>query len=178
MEWPVKLEDVLEWLRSSPINQAIVIGGVVLLLLVVILLIRSRRSRHKGPVARGALGRLDGRTQEVLELYRESHPAFYRIVEEYRQHQVLDQLLLTDPDFAAAFEKLKKLKSKAERQTRDKRVSALQISAAGDRESVNKETRAAMLTILRVLYLNRDAGTAVTPQADADLDRLLESLTD
>jgi hypothetical protein len=177
MEWPVKVGDVLEWLRSSPINQAIVVGGVVLLLVVVILLIRSRKARaRKRPVVE-ALGRLDGRTQEVLELYRVSHPAFYRIVDEYRQQQVLDHLL-TDPDFAAAFEKLKTLKSKAERQSRDKRVSALQITAAGDRESVSRETRAAMLTILRVLYLNRDFTTELTPQADADLDRLLESLTD
>ena len=179
MEWPVKFGDVLEWLRSSPINQAIVVGAVVLLLVVVILLIRSRKSRvSRKPVTQGGLGRLlDSRTQEVLELYRESHPAFYRIVDEYRQHQVLDQLL-TDPDFAAAFDRLKMLKSKAERQSRDKRVSALLITAAGDRENVNKETRAAMLTILRVLYLNRDATTGLTPQADADLDRLLESLTD
>ncbi len=68
MEWPVKFGDVLEWLRSSPINQAIVVGAVVLLLVVVILLIRSRKSRvSRKPVTQGGLGRLlDSRTQEVL----------------------------------------------------------------------------------------------------------------
>jgi len=180
MEWALKFGDVLDWLRSSPMNQAIVGVGVILLLLVVILLVRRRRSRARkaaAAVVGGPIGRVGGPTEQVLELYRESHPAFYRIVDEYRRQQGLDQFL-NEPDFASAFQRLKSLKSKTDRQKRDKRVSALQISAAGERENVNKETRAAMLTILRVLYLNRSPETTLTPQADAELDRLLESLTD
>ncbi|HXK58450.1 MAG TPA: hypothetical protein PLP42_01020 [Acidobacteriota bacterium] len=172
------IDAVLEWVGRSPVNQMIVGGAAIIVLLLIILLVR--RSRKRKPVAgkveaadRLRAARSD--PKEVFEGYRESHPAFYKVISQIQAEQSLDNLM-SNTEFAGAVAKLKLWQTVRGGKT-GKPSNKGPLSIQAGRADSNAEVRGAMITILRIIYSSPEISGKLSPKTESELDALLESLT-
>jgi len=173
----MKLNQVLDWISRSPTNQLIVAGAAIVLLLLIWILLRRRGKKQT--VSGQAAARIQATKndlKDVFEGYRESHPAFHRVMSQIQGTRRLDEFM-SNNEFAGAIAKLRlwqavRVGVKPGKQTGS---SSLTIQAAP--KKANPEVRAAMVTVLRILYASPEISKGLSPATEAELDKLLESLT-
>ena len=175
-----KLGEVVDWLAASQTRQIIVVAvAAVLILACVWILIRRRNKASAKPMkAPMAMPTPASGLQEVFEAYRESHPAFYNIMTAVQENRRLDEFM-ANHEFAGAVAKLRiwQAARRASRSDKDAKQAILRIDQANRADQSNHEVRAAMVTILRVLYSSPDVSESIVSRAEVEMDRLLESLT-
>ena len=174
-----QLNEVIDWLSSSLTNQIVVAAVAVLLLVCVWILVRRRKKVSAKPLkAPVAMPTPASGLQEVFESYRESHPSFYNIMAAVQENRRLDELM-SNNEFAGAVAKLRiwQAARRASRADKDAKQAILRIDQANRADQSNHEVRAAMITILRILYSSPDISGSIVSRAEAEMDRLLESLT-
>jgi hypothetical protein len=174
----MKLNQVLEWIGKSPVNQVIVGGTAIILLLVILVLVRRRGSR-KVKVGSQAAARIQASKndlRDVFEAYRETQPAFHSVMTQIQTSRPLDDFMANN-EFAGAIAKLRLWQAVrvGARPARPTGVSPLTIQPTSPKG--NPEVRAAMLTILRILYASPEIGERLAPATEAEMDKLLDSLT-
>ncbi len=173
----MKLNQVLEWIGKSPMNQLIVGGAAIVLLLLIVFLFRRRSGKPKvGAQAAARMPATKNDLKDVFEGYRESHPAFYTVMSQIQANRPLDQFM-SNNEFAGAIAKLRLWQAVrvGVRPAKQGGVSPLTIQAGP--KKANPEVRAAMITVLRVVYASPDVSQGLPPTTVAALDKLLESLT-
>lgn len=143
-----------------------VLAGAAVLLLFALLIIRWLRSRRAGHIW--------GKEQTgAMEALRSSHPEFFRIMKDIQQHRRPDEVF-RHQDALAAFEKI--LAHQARRKSSGKKGAALLDLAPAEAGHGRRTVDAAVLTILRTLYLDPDLQKALTPEAEQELDHYLDAL--
>jgi len=160
MEWPLDIEPALQ-----------VLVGLGLLLLLAGLGIWLWRRRRKVMPHQLEL-------QETVTAYRYRNPAFYRMMRQFWERG-LDEALLERPDVEAALRLLSTLRERRRDEVRRKDLgsSLLQLESK-ESKSEARQIQAAILTILRTIYLDPDLRRILPAEAESELDRLLDSLTD
>ncbi len=174
----MKLNQMLEWIGKSPMNQLIVGGAAIVVLLLIMFLFR-RRSSKANKVAGQAAARIQATKndlKDVFEGYRESHPAFHSVMSQIQANRRLDEFM-SNNEFAGAIAKLRLWQAVrvGVRPARPAGVSPLTIQPGA--KKANPEVRAAMITVLRILYTSPEISQGLAPGTEAELDKLLESLT-
>jgi hypothetical protein len=174
----MKLNQVLEWIGKSPVNQLIVVGAAIVLLLLIVWLFRRRSSRRKA--AAQAAARVQSTTRnelkDVFEAYRESHPAFYRIMSQIQANRRLEDFM-SNNEFAGAIAKLRLWQAVRTGVKPVKQGSISPLTIQAESKKANPEVRAAMITVIRILYASPEITKGMGPATEAELDKLLESLT-
>lgn len=163
------------------------IGGLlaIILLLVLLALLRGRRRRAEARSMEGSRyaavreikdpQRLRKELRQTLDAYRQSHPLFCEILKAFQEKRSLDDLFEND-EVEVAFGKLTFYKDQKERRVKERSVASLLLEK--DDPGRGRDIKAAMVTILRALYLNPQFRRELSPAVEANLDRLLDSLTD
>jgi hypothetical protein len=171
----MKLNQVLEWIGKSP-NYLIVAGIAVVLLFLIVWVFRRRSSKRKVAAQAAARSSARGDLKDVFEAYRDSHPAFYRVMTQIQATRRLDEFM-SNNEFAGAIAKLRLWQAvrAGTKPIKPGAVSPLTIQAGS--KNANPEVRAAMITVIRILYASPDVTKGLGPSAEAELDKLLESLT-
>ncbi len=174
----MKLNQVLEWIGKSPMNQLIVGGAAVVLLLLILFLFR--RGGKKTKVTNQAAARIQATKndlKDVFEAYRESHPAFHSVMTQIQANRRLEDFM-SNNEFAGAVAKLRLWQAVriGVKPAKPTGVSPLTIQPTS--KKANPEIRAAMLTTLRILYASPEVSQGLAPSTEAELDKLLESLTE
>lgn len=161
MEWPVNMS--LELLILLAV-------AILLIFAAVLALVFSRRKRRKVTAATSV--------EATFAAYRESHPSFYRILSSLKGGKELNQLLERG-DVRAAVRLLETRRaSQVDKEgSRGNERGLLDLNARGGDVSLDRTVQAAMLTIIRAVYLDEDLRQSLPKGADSELDRLLESLT-
>ena len=173
----MKLNQVVEWIGKSPMNQLIVVGAAIVVLLLILFLLRRRgKKADVGAQAAARIQATKSDVKDVFESYRESHPAFYSVISQIQAHRRLEDFM-SNNEFAGAIAKLRLWQAVrvGVKPARPSGPSPLTIQSAS--KKANPEVRAAMLTILRVLYASPEVSKVLDPSTEAELDKLLESLT-
>ncbi len=173
----MKLNQVLEWIGKSPMNQLIVAGAVIVLLLLIFFLFRRRSSKPK--TAGQAAARIQATKndlKDVFEGYRESHPDFHRVMSQIQADRRLDEFM-SNNEFAGAIAKLRLWQAVRVGVRPAKQAGAAPLTIQPGSKKVNPEVRAAMITVLRVLYASPQVSQGLAPATEKELDKLLESLT-
>jgi len=174
----MKLNQVLEWIGKSPMNQLIVGAAAIVLLLLIFLLFRRRSSKPKPPgQAAARIQSTKNELKDVFEGYRDSHPAFYSVMSQIQANRRLEDFM-SNNEFAGAIAKLRLWQAVrvGVKPAKQSGVSPLTIQAAGSNKP-NPEVRAAMLTVIRVIYASPEISQKLGPTVEKELDKLLESLT-
>lgn len=176
MGWPLTLDP-----RAWDSVQQMVVGAVaVILLLVLLAVVRGRRRRAEARAAQWSTEggeirdsrRLRRALEETLIAYRKSHPLFYQFLTTFQEEHALDDLFEHE-EVDAAFARLTFHRDRQET-ARSRSTLHLDTASAGKGD---REIRAAMVTILRALYLKPEFRRELTSQAVQELDTLLDSLT-
>jgi hypothetical protein len=171
-------QDIRQWLQN-PSNQMIVAAAAILLLVAIWLLVRRRRRGAAERTRRlksvdQPLKRAD--LKDVLESYRLSHPAFYDLVNKVQQHHSLNDLSENN-EFAGATAKLRLIQAvRRGSGSSSAKAGVLRLDAERGKDS-SREVRAAMVTILRILYASPEIRATLESTGEGELDRLVESLT-
>jgi LPXTG-motif cell wall-anchored protein len=175
-----KLAEVLNWLNSSQTNQIIAVGAAVILLALAIWMIVRRRKKAPAKLVKTTSVAQSAHTglQEVFDAYRLSHPSFYNIIAAVQESRHLDEFM-SSTEFAGAIAKLRiwQAARRASRSDKEAKQGILRIDATTRADQSNHEVRAAMITILRILYSSPDVSKSLASRAESEMDRLLESLT-
>lgn len=160
----------------------IIAGGaivIVLLLLLAVLRTRRRRVASAEHASRYAATReikdvklLAKDLEETLGVYRKSHPLFYQLVKSHQEKHSIDDLFENE-EVEIAFGKLAFHKDRKKKMKGRETALGLENVLTEDRE-----TRAAMVTILRALYSDPGFRDQLTPAGESQFDRLLDSLTE
>jgi len=173
----MKLDQMLEWIGESPMNQLIVGGAAIVLLLLILFLFRRRGHKSQGGLQ--ATARLQANKsdlKDVFEGYRETHPAFHSVMSQLQANRRLDEFM-SNNEFAGAIAKLRLWQAVRVGVKPGKPGGASPLSIQAGAKKENPEVRAAMITILRILYTSPEISRGLAPKTEAELDRLLESLT-
>jgi hypothetical protein len=151
MGWPLELDQIL----------VIAVGaGVILLLVSVVLLVRRRRRR--APVTGFGFD---------LATYQGRNPGFVHALQAIADRGLLEELSRRG-DVRAALRLLKERGGAQRPRKRDRRTSLL------DRPPpVDQRVDAAILTILRAVYMDEGLRRAVPGEAQREIDRYLDGLT-
>lgn len=174
----MKFNQLLEWIGKSPINQLIVGGAAILLLLLIVFLIR-RRSRKPKATVQAASARIQATKndlRDVFEGYRESHPAFHRVMTQIQADRRLDEFM-SNNEFAGAIAKLRLWQAVRVGVKPAAKQGATPLTIQPASKNANPEVRAAMITVLRVIYSSPQVSQGLAPATEQELDKLLESLT-
>jgi hypothetical protein len=154
----------MDWSIVSPeLLIGIGAGAVLLFAVLFILAFRGRRSNRR-------FDRLQPRkaVRQTAKAYKQSHPAFYEIIRVCEKNRLIDRLL-EEEEVAHAFATL--YRKRRNHGTKPITNSVLDLG------SPHRQIEAAMITIVRSLYFQADLQGCLDPKADAELDRLLETLT-
>lgn len=173
----MKLNQVLEWIGKSPTNQLIVGAAAIVILVLILLLLRRRGGKPK--VTGQAAARIQATRndlKDVFEGYRESHPAFHSVMTQIQAQRRLDEFM-SNNEFAGAIAKLRLWQAVrvGPKPAKQSGVTPLRIQPGA--KTANPEVRAAMITVLRILYTSPEISKGLEPKTEAELDKLLESLT-
>lgn len=160
MEWPVNMNLELTILLAAAL--LLVVAAILAFVLV----------RRKGSTQNEASS-----VEATFAAYRDSHPSFYRILSSLKGGDELSQLLERG-DVRAAVRLLETRRPAQRKQEarRSKERGMLDLGTSDD-SSADRTVQAAMLTIIRAVYLDDDLRRSLPEGADSELDRLLESLT-
>ena len=139
----------------------IIFSGVIML--VAVLTAIYRRQRRSGD-------RVDDGDDPTIAAFRNSHESFYRILQIFQQRHDLAEIL-SERDVRDAY-KLLRLKNNRPETRAD---SPLQLQDPS-REISEERLQAAMLTILRAIYMDERLVADLDPSAHEELDRLLEGI--
>ena len=173
----MKFNQVLEWIGKSPTNQLIVGGTAIVLLLIIWFLFRRRSKEAK--VTGQAAARIQATKsdlKDVFEAYRESHPDFHRVMAQIQANRRLEDFM-SNNEFAGAIAKLRLWQAVRVGVKPTKSSGASPLTIQSPSKKANPEVRAAMLTILRILYTSPEVSQGLPPSTEAELDKLLDSLT-
>ncbi|MFB3906494.1 MAG: hypothetical protein ACE15E_23880 [Acidobacteriota bacterium] len=174
----MKLNQVVEWIGKSPMNQLIAVAAALVLLLLILFLLRRRSRKAKGGVQAAArIQATRNDLKEVFEGYRESHPTFYSVMSQIQANRRLDEFM-SNNEFAGAIAKLRlwqAVRVGVKPAKPPAGVSPLTIQATP--KKANPEVKAAMVTVLRILYSSPEISKDLPSTTEAELDKLLESLT-
>lgn len=160
------MERTLDWIRELPgqlglsADQALLILIVIvaaLLALVAWLLLRRRHPRAD-------LG-ID------LEAYRNQNPCFFKVIMAVSEQGLVDELKERG-DVRAALTLLANRAAERRSRTRDRRSSLLDLPSQTD----NRQD-AAMMTIMRAVYMDEVLCHALPLDVVGEVDRYLDSLT-
>jgi hypothetical protein len=152
------------WSVDYPIVLIGAVVGVVLLFALLLILVsrwRSKSTRFDPLHPRKAV-------RMTLKAYKQSHPPFYEIVRVCEKERLIERLMEYE-EVSRAFSTLYRT-----RHNQGKKTITNSVLNLG---SPRRQVEAAMVTIVRNLYFHSDLRSCLTPQADDELDRLLESLT-
>lgn len=155
-------------LKLEPFLIAVILcGGLLFLAGVVILSMRRRR-----------LSKAEGLNdlKATIAAYKANNPHFYRIMEPFLEgKQGAD--LLKRGDIRAAL-KLLSAKVPRARSPLEGRGTVLHLADSGSEGKPDPRTQAAMLTILRAVYLDAQLYRLLPPGVNDELDHLLDTLTE
>jgi chromosome segregation and condensation protein ScpB len=173
-------QNILQWVRD-PGNQMIVAAVAAVLLLVVLWLVLSRRRQHAERTRADERAEWQPKRSEledILESYRLSHPAFYGLLKTVQEKHSLDELSEKNKEFAGAVAKLRLIHA-ARRASRSSKASSALLRLDAERgTNSSREVRAAMITIIRILYASPETRSTLESTGEIELDRVVESLTD
>lgn len=160
MEWPVNMN----------LELAILLAAALLLVVAAVLAFVLVRRKNRSQNESSSL-------EVTFAAYRDSHPSFYRILSSLRGGDELNQLLERG-DVRAAFGLLETRRPAQGQQAsrRGNQRGMLDLGTTDD-SSVDRTVQAAMLTIIRAVYLDDNLRRSLPEGAHSELDRLLESLT-
>ncbi len=174
----MKLNQVLEWIGKSPMNQLIVGGAAIVLLLLILFLFRRRGKKVK--VTNQAAARIQATKsdlKDVFEAYRLSHPAFYNVITQIQANRRLEDFM-SNNEFAGAIAKLRLWQAVRVGVKPNKPTGVSPLTIQPPSQKANPEVRAAMLTILRILYASPEVSQGLARSTETEMDKLLESLTE
>ena len=155
----------IDSLLQSEFLLAWVLAGVVVLGLAGLLILRRRRRRKSHFWGKEQTG--------ALEALRASHPEFFRIMADLQQRRRPDEVF-RHQEAQAAFNKI--LAHQARRQSSAKKGGSLLDLAPAEAGHGRRTLDAAVLTILRTLYLDPELKKVLTPEAEEELDHYLDAL--
>ncbi|RPI29841.1 MAG: hypothetical protein EHM61_00025 [Acidobacteria bacterium] len=175
----MNFDEMLNWAGKSPVNQLIVAAAAIVLIVLIVLVVR-RLTKKPAKKVEGSSARLQAAKndlREIFEGYRESHPAFHSVMTQLQAHRRLDDFM-TNTEFAGAVAKLRLWQAVRGGVMPGKQAGrpSLSIQAAGS-SNPNPEVRAAMITVLRILYASPEVSQGLPSKTEQELDELLESLT-
>lgn len=149
-------------LELEQIVLILIIGGAILLVVALTIWLRYRRRKR---VSLKVLG-VD------LESFRSKNPCFHSVMKAV-QERGLEDVLGRRGDVRAAFKLLgeQSLLEQA-RKKKDRRASLLDVPVPTDRR-----IDAAIMTVLRAVYMDEGTRRALTAEALAEMDQFLDSLT-
>lgn len=156
----------IDSLMQSEYLWAWALAGVAVLVLAGVLIWRWRHHRREGH----SWGKEES---DALEALRASHPEFFRIMTDIRQRRRPGQVFRHD-EAQAAFDKI--LAHQARRASSGKKGGSLLDLAPAEADHGRRTLDAAVLTILRTLYLDPELKKALTPEAEQELDHYLDAL--
>lgn len=158
LDWLQGLQDGLGLTADQTVLMLIVVGAI-LLAIIAWLLLRRRRPRVD-------LG-ID------LDVYRKRNPCFFKVLSAVRDQGLVEQLKERG-DVRAA---LKLLATRdAERRSREKDRRSSLLDLPGQPEHARRQ-EAAVLTILRAVYMDEVLCHALPAEVVGEVDRYLDSLT-
>lgn len=137
------------------------ISGLLLLFALAAALLRRRRNRLDP----------DSDVDPTVAAFRVTHPAFYRIMRSFQRNHDLAEIL-SQGEVRDSF-RLLQLRTEG-----GSPVAGSPLGLNDPAAAVNDERlQAAMLTILRGIYMEERFTAGLEPEAHKELDRMLDSLT-
>ena len=152
-------------MNIQPFIILLVLSGTLLLVAGIVAFIRRQRRRRQM-----------GSVQMIrhLEMFRYDSPCFYRIVNFIQEKKEANRLIRHD-DVQSALQILeKKGEERAEKPT-DSKSSLLNLSTSP--KTLDREIRAAMTTILRVVYYDEELRRNLPADLEQEMDQYLDHLT-
>ncbi len=140
----------------------------LLLVLIALLVFRWRRRRKKAVHPDKT-----ARRWELITDYGQIYPSFLFILNCFRQHHELGDLL-AKPDVEEAMSRLEALYDAGG--TKNRRDSTLLLFPVPAARS--SQVKAVLLTILRGIFDDEELSQGLPPQAHQELDRFLDSLAE
>lgn len=169
------MENAINQIRSLPPEWTILLIAAGLLLLILLIVLVAKRRQRTKRVRGGSPGaeadRRDPRL--VLARYRTSHPAFYRIMTAFQENHSMDRLLEGE-EAKKAFARLSKIPTVPKKKGGG-RTAVLSLSESEGSKSP-PELEAAMLTLVRSIYMNPEYRNTLPGDSDRELDRFLDNL--